>query len=85
MAHIYIYTDGQDDPQTLKVYRQVKEGRADEEWVWGCTPAGEGAGDSRLVQGRLGVVRGCLLGAAVPELRQSHEARAGILKQTNKQ
>ena len=65
-----MYTDGQDDPQTLKVYRQVKEGRADEEWVWGCTPTGEGAGVSCLVQGRLGVVRG------VPSRGSSPRAQA---------
>lgn len=61
--------DGQDDPQTLEVYRLVKEGWTDESGFGGVH-------SSRRVVGFLpgpGEGRG-LLGAAVPEPRPSHEA-----------
>lgn len=61
--------DGQDDPQTLKVYRLVKEGRADESGFGGVQTLVEDGG----VPPRAGEAGG-LLGAAVPELRQSHKA-----------
>lgn len=73
-VNIYIYMDEQDNPQTMKVYRLVKEGRTDETGFGGARSSWRMVGLPPCPgEGR------SLLGAAGPELRQSHEAKGAGL------